>query len=351
LNLYRILVAPVSLLYALMMWIRNKLYDWGILPEQPFDFPLINVGNLSTGGTGKTPHVEYILRLLEGHYKTATLSRGYGRKSMGLIMAQEGITAENLGDEPMQYFMKFKNTVVAVCEKRLYAIPMILGTHQDVEVMVMDDAFQHRSVKAGLNILVTRYDLPFYKDWVLPSGNLREWRSGYKRADIIIVSKCPASLTAGQEKEIIEQIKPVPGQEVFFSTISYGEPVHAFNGIILNDSRSKPALVFSGIADASAFESHSDSIFKSTVHRAFSDHHDFDETDIDDIIHEFKKLGPDAVLVCTEKDRMRLLDADAENALREIPWYYIPIEIKIINNGENFNARLLDFIRKYEEPA
>jgi tetraacyldisaccharide 4'-kinase len=221
---------PLALLYGLAIWLRNKFFEWDILPEQEFDLPVIGVGNLMVGGTGKTPHVEYLLNLLKDDYKTATLSRGYGRKSLGYILADEESIAEEIGDEPMLYATKYKNTLVVVCEKRLYAIPNLIGDHPETDVIIMDDAFQHRSVKAGLNILLTTYEKPFYEDFLLPSGRLREWPSGYKRANIIIVTKCPDSITEQKEREIIQKINPLPGQKIFFSKMVYTKPVNVFSG-------------------------------------------------------------------------------------------------------------------------
>lgn len=348
--LYKIILFPLSLLYAGIMWIRNLLYRLQILPEQPFDFPLINVGNLSTGGTGKTPHVEYLVRLLSPHFHTATLSRGYGRKSLGYLLADENSTAETIGDEPLQFHKKFKDLVVCVCEKRLLAIPLILFDRPFVQVLVMDDAFQHRSVKPGLNILLTTCDAPFYSDLILPSGNLREWPSAYHRAHVIFVTKCPPNLDKAGRDAIIQRIRPLPEQQVYFTSITYGTPINAFTGEPLTDTKSRNALVFSGIANPHPFEEHCDGIFKTTAHKSFGDHHRFDDSDIDDLIHRIKQNSEGSLLVCTEKDRMRLMHTAQEEKLKEVPLYYIPIEIAFLCDEEKFRTRVMDFVHSYDEP-
>lgn len=348
--LYKIILFPLSLLYAGIMWIRNMLYRLQILPEQPFDFPVINVGNLSTGGTGKTPHVEYLIRLLTPHFQAATLSRGYGRKSLGYLLADENSTAETIGDEPLQFYKKFHDLVVCVCEKRLLAIPLILYDRPYVQVLIMDDAFQHRSVKPGLNILLTTYEAPFYTDLILPSGNLREWPSAYHRAHVIIVTKCPPGLDKAGRDAIVQRIHPLPHQQVYFTTIQYGVPVHAFTGETLTETNAKKALVFSGIANAHPFEAHCDAIFKTCIHKTFGDHHRFDDTDMDDLIHRFQQIPENGIMVCTEKDRMRLMHTSQEDKIRSIPLYYIPIEVKFLGDEDAFRSTIMHFVHSYDEP-
>jgi tetraacyldisaccharide 4'-kinase len=345
---FRILLYPLALLYGLGTWIRNMLFDRKILPEQEFDVPVINVGNLRVGGTGKTPHVEYLLRLLQPHYKTATLSRGYGRKSLGYILADDKSTADEIGDEPLMYSTKFKDTLVVVCEKRLYAIPNLIGDHPETDVIVMDDAYQHRGVKPGLNILLTSFDNPFYDDLLLPSGMLREARSGYRRADIIIVTGCPEQLRETEKAAIIKRIDPTPSQKVFFSTVVYGQPVHAFNGAALPETGNFKALVFSGIANARPFEHYCEKVFKETFPLEYKDHHTFDHTDIHDIIHRFSKIEGEKIILCTEKDRMRLLRTDLEVPLRELPFYYLPIAVKLLGGEQEFTTMLEDLMQRYK---
>jgi tetraacyldisaccharide 4'-kinase len=344
---FKILMYPLALLYGLAIWIRNKLFEWDVLPEQEFDLPVINVGNLMVGGTGKTPHVEYLLRLLRPNYKTATLSRGYGRKSLGYILADEQSIAEEIGDEPMLYATKYKDTLVVVCEKRIYAIPNLIGDHPETDVIIMDDGFQHRSVKAGMNILLSMYDKPFYDDFLLPSGTLREWPSGYQRAHIIIVTKCPADLSESKKKEIIQKINPLPHQKIFFSKMVYLAPVNAFTGEALTDTKNLDALVFSGIANAQPFENYCESIFKSIAPLEFKDHHNFDSVDIDDILHRYAKIEGEKIILCTEKDWMRIRKTELEQQLKNSPLYYLPIEVQLLEGEEEFKELLEKFMKSY----
>jgi len=344
---FKILMYPLALLYGLALWIRNKLFDWDVLPEQKFDIPVINVGNLMVGGTGKTPHVEYLLRLLRPNYKTATLSRGYGRKSLGYILADEQSIAEEIGDEPMLYATKFKDTLVVVCEKRLYAIPNLIGDHPETDVIIMDDAYQHRSVKAGMNILLTMYEKPFYDDLLLPAGTLRELPSGYARADIIIVTKCPSDITESKKKEIIRKINPLPHQKVFFSRMVYLAPVNAFTGESLAETKNLDALLFSGIANAHPFENYCESIFKSIAPLEYKDHYNFDSVDIDDILLRFSKIEGEKIILCTEKDWMRIRRTDLEDQLKDSPLFYLPIEVKLLEGEEEFKELLDTFMRSF----
>lgn len=338
---------PLALLYGLAIWIRNKLFEWDVLPEQEFDIPVINVGNLMVGGTGKTPHVEYLLRLLQPHYKTATLSRGYGRKSLGYILADEKSIAEEIGDEPMLYATKFKDTLVVVCEKRIYAIPNLIGDHPETDVIIMDDGFQHRSVKAGMNILLTMHDKPFYDDLLLPAGTLREWPSGYKRAHIIIVTKCPSDLTENKKRELIDKINPLPHQKIYFTKMVYLPPVNAFTGEPLKEIKNLNALVFSGIANALPFENYCESIFKSITPLEYKDHHNFDSVDIDDILLRYSKIDGEKIILCTEKDWMRIRGTDLEQQLKDAPLYYLPIEVRMMGHEDEFKVLLDKFMNSY----
>ncbi len=344
---FKILMYPLALIYGLAIWIRNKFFEWELMPEQQFDLPVIGIGNLMVGGTGKTPHVEYLLRMLQGRYKTATLSRGYGRKSLGYILADGQSIAEEIGDEPMLYATKFKDTLVVVCEKRMFAIPNLIGDHPETDVIIMDDAFQHRTVKAGLNILLTTFDKPFYTDFLLPVGSLREWPSGYKRADIIIVTKCPSRIDGITKNTIIQKINPLPHQKLFFSEMVYSAPINAFTNLGLESTKNFHALVFSGIANAHPFENYCESVFKSIIPLEFKDHHNFDATDIDDIIHRFEKMEGEKIILCTEKDWMRIRGTALEEQLKGKPLYYLPIEVRLLEKEEEFKSIIEAFMNSY----
>src|ERR1700761_3162932 len=222
----RILLFPISLLYAVVVKIRNWCFDKKILSSTAFNLPIICVGNLAVGGTGKSPMVELLIRTLRSRFEVAVLSRGYKRKTRGYALAGELTTALDIGDEPMQFHSKFPDVAVAVGEERIVAIPQLLHDRPETRAIILDDAFQHRAVKAGLNILLTDYSNLFTRDWWLPSGDLRDAPSSYKRADIILVTKCPESLSEEERRAIILEIAPLKHQQVFFSSIQYGLPYH-----------------------------------------------------------------------------------------------------------------------------
>ena len=223
-SVVRIFLYPFALLYGALVWWRNRMYDSKFFTSISFSVPVITVGNLSTGGTGKTPHVEYLIRLLEYQFQVATMSRGYKRHTQGFMVADANSNALRIGDEPMQYHVKYPGLVVSVAEERMTGIPALLQRRPDVEVILLDDAYQHRSVKAGMNILITDHSRPFYKDFILPFGSLREGRSAYKRANVIIVSKCPLDMPEADARAITEQIAPLPHQQVYFTGIRYDTP-------------------------------------------------------------------------------------------------------------------------------
>ncbi|RME96755.1 MAG: tetraacyldisaccharide 4'-kinase, partial [Bacteroidetes bacterium] len=228
-HLFRILLAPFSLLYGLAVSLRNAFYRAGLLKSMRFSVPVISVGNLSVGGAGKTPHIEYLIRLLREHIQVATLSRGYSRKTRGFLTVERQHNAEQVGDEPLQFKRKFPDIGVYVAEDRAFAIPQIMAAQPDTQLILLDDAFQHRAVLPGLNILLTEYDNLFTRDYLLPAGRLREWRSAYERADVIVVSKCPPDLTQTDARRIRVEINPLPHQKIFFSYYAYQVPYYQFN--------------------------------------------------------------------------------------------------------------------------
>jgi len=221
--LLRILFYPLSLLYGTIMLCRNKLYDVGFFSSSAFNIPIISVGNLSMGGTGKTPHIEYLIRLLKPEFYIATLSRGYGRKTKDFLLADTQSTVNDIGDEPLQFKNKFPKMPVAVDEKRLRGVKRILELFPSIQSILLDDAFQHRPVKSGLSIVLTDFNKLYIDDHVVPSGTLREFPMGIKRADIIIITKCPHIPLPIERKGIVDKLKLLPHQKIFFTTICYGE--------------------------------------------------------------------------------------------------------------------------------
>jgi len=319
-------------MYYLVTLFRNKLYDLGIKQSMSYDFPVICVGNLSTGGTGKTPMIEYLIRLLKDDYQIATLSRGYKRTSQGFQIGEENSTVNILGDEPFQFYSKFKNEIqVAVDANRHAGITALRALNHAPEIILLDDAFQHRRVKAGFNILLTTYANPYFKDMVLPTGNLREPRHGAKRAQIIIVTKCPNGLTETDKKRYVHKINPEPHQAVFFSSIGYSEQLFSAENTMSIEALTDFTLV-TGIANPMPLIDFLKSKRLVFEHLNFKDHHHFT---FDDIATLEKKT----CIVATEKDFMRLKQYDA---LRD-KLFYLPIRVAI-DDSKKFNALIKQFV-------
>ena len=328
---------------------RNRLFDKNILKSSSFNFPIICVGNLAAGGTGKTPMTEYLLRFLKKDFKTATLSRGYKRKTTGFAIANEQTTALEIGDEPMQFHQKFPDVVVAVGEERLVAIPQLLHERPETEVIILDDAFQHRQVQAGLNILLTDYSDLYTRDLMLPAGNLRDVRSSSARADIIVVTKCPAAITKEEKRKIIDEIDPTDQQQVFFTTIVYGKPYHLFDRQELELAQDFAVLLVCGIANPAPLKTY----LTDTVHTydllRYADHHIFHTNDLRDIKQQFEKLkAGKKIVLTTEKDAVRLEKFVAE--LRDFPIYVIPVEHAFLFAEEDaFRSRINAFIKSFRQ--
>ena len=326
----RPLLYPFTLIYGALVWLRNRLYDVQFFNSISFSLPVISVGNLSTGGTGKTPHIEYLINLLQYQHKVATMSRGYKRYSKGFVLADHDTNALRIGDEPMQYYLKFPEAVVCVAEERLTGIPSLLQRKPEVEVVLLDDAYQHRSVKAGLNILITDYAHPFYNDFVLPFGNLREGRNAYRRADVIIVSKCPLNLSAQEAKEIENKIAPLPHQSVFFTSIHYGTPYHLFTREPVNINGNNAVLVC-GIAKPAPLIQFLESQTLAIHTLSYPDHHYFVTTDLEEIKTAFVNWQvSNKLIVTTEKDATRLLLHQEKLKEWDITIAVIPIEVQFL---------------------
>jgi len=330
--LLRKLLFPLAILYGFITSIRNYLYDKGILKSYSFDIPVIAVGNLSVGGTGKTPQIEYLIRLLSPNYKVATLSRGYKRKSEGFILADANANAAILGDEPFQYFQKFPQIQVAVDVDRRNGITQLLAQKDKPEVILLDDAYQHRKVKAGFYILLTTYDELFCDDFMLPTGNLRESRNGAKRANMIIVTKCPPNITELAQENIKRKIGL--NLPVFFSFVEYDDKIYNNRGSLeVAEIKSKEKLLLAGIAKPKPFFDYLKS--DNDVVMTFADHHHFTESDILNI----KSQAIDTIIVTTEKDFVRL-----EAAIFAAQLYYLPIKSKLVKNSDTFDQIILNYV-------
>lgn len=344
----RILLFPFSLIYALLVITRNKLYDKGYLHAAYFNFPLICVGNLSVGGTGKSTMVEYLLELFKNRYKAAVLSRGYKRKTKGYALANNKTTALEIGDEPMQFHLKYPEATIAVGEERVVAIPQLLHDRPDTQVILLDDAFQHRSIKAGLNILLTQYAHPFTKDWFLPTGDLRDEYNSYKRAEILLVTKCPASMEHKEKDEWMAELEPLSGQEVYFSSLVYKDPYHILSRKEQKLEKNSTVLLVSGIANPSPLKQYLNERVQQVEVLLYNDHHIFTIDDWKEIKNRFEKLAGSPLIITTEKDAVRLVKFS--NEIRELPLFVLPIGMHFLfNEEEQFNKRILSFMGEFQK--
>ena len=333
-NLIRKILFPFAILYGFITSIRNFLFDKGVLKSTSFDIPVIAVGNLSVGGTGKTPQIEYLIRLLSDNYRVATLSRGYKRKSEGFVLADATSNAEILGDEPFQFYQKFPNIQVAVDANRTNGITQLLSQKTKPEIILLDDAYQHRKVKAGFYILLTAFDDLYSDDFMLPTGNLRESRSGAKRANIVVVTKCPKNLSDEKQEEIRLKLKLNCSQQIYFTFTDYDDAIYnEEEKIAVNEIKFESKLLLAGIAKPKPFFD----FLKNEKDECliFPDHHHFSEKDLNEIHNK----AEDKKIITTEKDYVRLKDARMISKL-----YYLPIKSTFINQQQNFDATILNYI-------
>lgn len=344
---FRILLFPFSLLYGLIVICRNYLFNKQILKSYSFNLPVINIGNLSVGGTGKSPMVEYLVKLLKNNYKVATLSRGYKRKTKGYVLANANTTALEIGDEPMQFHVKFPDVAVAVGEERIVAIPQLLHDHPETDVIILDDAFQHRSIHTSLSILLTEYSNLFTRDFFLPTGDLRDQRSSYKRAAMIVVTKCPPQMAEDEKKKIIKEIAPLPRQRIYFTAIEYGDPYHIVSHNLKYITNQQELLLVCGIANPGPLKNYLVQQVKSYIQLSYSDHHIFTIDDLNHIKTKFEETeGSDKMIITTEKDAMRLLKFKDE--LLDIPMYVLPVKHQFLfGEGRYFDTSINGFVENF----
>lgn len=348
---FRILLFPFAVVYWLVIYIRNKLYDKNILPSASFGLPLIGVGNLSVGGTGKSPMVEYLIKHLKDEFKVATLSRGYKRKTKGYTLARDTSDALEIGDEPMQFHIKFPEVPVAVGEERLEAIPQLLHDRPEVQCIILDDAFQHRTIKAGLNILLTDYNNLFTRDFYLPTGDLRDLKSGYKRADIIIVTKCNPDISREERHEIIREINPLPHQQIFFTAIQYAAPYRLTRQQeAIRLETDMEVLLVTGIANPQPLKNLLQDECGAYYLLHYPDHHIFSIDDWNDIKEKFRRMeNKKKIILTTEKDAVRLMKFGEE--LNTVPLYVLPLEHRFLfEEEERFLSGIKKFIQQFSRP-
>lgn len=351
--LRKILLAPFALLYGLGVQFWKLTYRVGLRKSIRYSIPTIAVGNLSTGGTGKSPHVEFIVRFLSEYMPVATLSRGYNRKTRGFILATPSSDAAQIGDEPLQFKRKFPAAAVAVAEDRAFAVPRIMAQRPDVKTIILDDAFQHLALQADWYILLTTFQQPFFKDYLLPSGNLREERAAYKRAQVIIVTKCPADLSEATRQSYLAQIKPLPHQSVYFSYYQYAAPYlwnDATRQIPFEALAEYSVLVVAALANTDYLEEFVSAHSKEARLLAYSDHHYFTKGDVGDMRAQFERMpNTKKIILTTEKDATRL-ELHRE-ALAE--WgdclYVLPIEVDFcFGEKAAFQKAIQQFLLDYK---
>lgn len=349
-RILRWVFAPLALLFGLGVALRNVFYRTGFFQGVRFSIPVISVGNLAVGGAGKTPHVEYLIRLLRPYVHVGVLSRGYGRSTTGFLVVNSGHQSSDAGDESLMYARKYRDVLVAVSESRSGGIPLMMQQRPGTQVILLDDAFQHRSVTPHSSLLLTEYQDPFYKDWLMPVGRLREWRSAYRRADLLIVTKCAPDLATEERDRITAALKPLPHQSVYFTTYGY-RPIYPMyppaTPVSLNAELS--VLLVSGIARTeylmeyvSAHVGHVDLL-------PFGDHHDYSETDLAVIASRYGYLpGEQKIILTTEKDAVRLERHGNQILQLGLPVYILPVEVAFLfGQGPVFDEQikqvLLDF--------
>ncbi|WP_299683829.1 tetraacyldisaccharide 4'-kinase [uncultured Dokdonia sp.] len=332
----RKILFPFAGCYYIITLLLNKAYDRGYFSSKEYQLPVICVGNLNTGGTGKSPMTEYLIRLLRDSYKVATLSRGYGRKTKGYLQVSSDSLAKNVGDEPLQFAKKFKNVNVSVCEDRQLGISKLLETNPLLDVILLDDAYQHRKVKAGFQIILTAYHDLYTDDFLLPAGNLREPRIGVRRAQVIIVTKCPSHISKNERDAVVEKIAPLAYQKVYFTTINYSD-------VLMSDKTELPISVLktkkftlvTGIANPTPLVNYLKDLGLDFEHKAFGDHHNF-------ALSEIKTLASHDFILTTEKDYVRLSPMMVTENL-----FYLPIKASFIEDETLFNDQVLGFVKEF----
>lgn len=342
---------PIAWIYGWITALRNRFFDWGILESREYDIPIISVGNITVGGTGKTPHIEYLIRLLSPRYKVAVLSRGYKRKSSGYVLADADTPMKTIGDEPWQMAQKFPDVYVAVDANRRRGIERLMNDKEtcDVQVILLDDAFQHRYVQPGRNILLTDYHRLITKDQVLPAGRLREYASGKERANMVIVSKCPQEMSPMEYRIIAETLQLRPYQRLFFSTFKYGKMVNLLTHEMSQTSKMSHynVLLLTGIGCPKHMYLDMVKRFASVKSIDFSDHHYYDAEDLDKIKSELASIPEPRLILTTEKDTTRLLTIeDFPDDIAEHIWV-IPIGIQFMQGKEKlFNEKITGYVQK-----
>ncbi len=345
----KILLYPLSVIYGLVVYIRNMLYDTKIFKSTEFEIPVISIGNITVGGTGKTPHTEYLVELLKKHVAVVTLSRGYKRKTKGFFRVQETSNVQNVGDEPLQIKQKFPEVTVAVDESRVHGIQQLMRD-DNPDVILLDDAFQHRKVTPGINILLIDYNRPIEEDHLLPLGRLRERIHQRHRANIIIYTKCPDEITPITRRIIMKNVNLLPYQSLYFTTMIYAEPEAVFPDLVQTKpelTNTTKAIMLSGIANPAQFRGYLHSNVNLLDEIVFSDHHNFTKKDYTQIENIFQKhKSENTYLLTTEKDAVRLRFSTELSDELKAKLFYIPVKIHFLDSeGKSFNKKIVGYVK------
>lgn len=350
---FAFILYPISLIYGFIIVIRNWMYNANIFSEKEFNIPIISIGNITVGGTGKTPHSEYLIKNLKDNFNVAVLSRGYKRKTRGFILSDKNSTYLDIGDEPLQIKNKFSDIQVAVCANRVKGIQKLLklDTEKKLDLILLDDAYQHRAIKPGISILLMDFNNPIYEDKMLPLGNLRESFYEKYRANIVIVTKTPNEIKPIEKRIIEKNLNLFPYQSLYYSTIKYGEiiPVYSADRNIPDFENIKfDCLVVTGIANPDSLYSYLKTICKTITPIKYSDHHNFSKSDFENIVSEYENIvSSNKIIITTEKDSIRFRNSIYQDLLINLPLYYISIEIDFLNNDElTFKNQIINYVKK-----
>ncbi len=348
----KLLLYPLTILYGIVVYFRNRLYDFKLLKSVEFDIPIISIGNITVGGTGKTPHTEYLVKLLKEKNAVATLSRGYKRKTKGFRNVEVQSAAIDVGDEPLQIKNKFPDVSVSVCENRVVGVNTVLQQDEDLlpDVILLDDAFQHRRITPGINILLIDYNRPIKEDKLLPVGRLREGIFQMRRAGIIIITKCPKKITPIARRIMEKNVRLKPYQSLYFTTMVYGKLSPVFEGEELTEkfyeSKEYSIVAFSGIASPQTVIDQLSEYSNSIIPLVFPDHHNFTKKDITAIFSKFEEIETkNKIIVTTEKDSMRIKDMVGVPEQYKKYIYYLPMEVKFLDQeGKFFNQKINNYV-------
>ncbi len=348
----KILLYPLSLLYGLVVYLRNMLYDAQVFKSTEFEIPVISIGNITVGGTGKTPHTEYLVELLQKHARVATLSRGYKRKTKGFMLVQESSQVQNVGDEPLQIKQKFPEATVAVDENRVHGINQLLGDQNHTpDVVLLDDAYQHRKVTPGINILLIDYNRPIDEDHLLPMGRLRERVYQRRRANVIIYTKCPDEIPPITRRIIMKNVNLRPYQSLYFTTMTYGElqpvfPQLATENPVFGENRMN-SIMLSGIANPKPFRKYLKANSNLLDEIVFSDHHNFTNRDFKQIEQLFtSRKAKQPYILTTEKDAVRLRSSNQLSDELKARMFYVPVKIKFLDSeGKSFDKKIVGYVK------